>query len=120
MQTVVSTADLPPLTGRRGVIPGRFLLEGGRFGLDRLTLVLGQTASGKGVCLHRPAYEELFIVHGGRGACTPSVRRSWRPDPAMASSSRPAVPHRFVNHAGETLSHTAVQLEQVRVRRRIP
>jgi hypothetical protein len=52
MQTVVSVRDLPPLEGSMGVVPGRFLLEGARFGLDRLTLVLGETAPGQGIPLH--------------------------------------------------------------------
>ena len=58
MQTVVSIADLPPLEGPRGVIPGRFLLEGHRFGLDHLTLVLGETAPGRGIP-HKRALNSL-------------------------------------------------------------
>jgi hypothetical protein len=44
MQTLVSVIDLPPLQSPRGVVPGRFLLEGARFGLEQLTLVMGETA----------------------------------------------------------------------------
>ena len=66
MQTLVSMADLPARQGPDGAFPGRFLLEGSRFGLSHLTLVLGETAPGESP-LHRHTYEELFIIHGGRG-----------------------------------------------------
>jgi quercetin dioxygenase-like cupin family protein len=70
MPVAVSVDDLQPLEGPRGAVPGRFLLEGPRFGLDHLKLVLGETAPDGAIPLHRHTYEELFIVHGGRGIYT--------------------------------------------------
>jgi mannose-6-phosphate isomerase-like protein (cupin superfamily) len=107
MQTVVSIADLPPLEGPKGVVPGRFLLEGSHFGLDHLTLVMGETAPGAGIPLHRHTYEELFIVHGGRGTYTvgAEIVEAGRGDVVLIPSS---VPHRFINNGRDTLYHTAV------------
>ncbi|HEU5328436.1 MAG TPA: cupin domain-containing protein [Thermomicrobiales bacterium] len=107
MQTLVSIADLPLITGSRGVVPGRFLFEGSSFGLDHLTLVLGETAPGQGVALHRHTYEELFVVHGGRGTYTvgDATFEAGPGDVVLIPSS---VPHRYVNNAQETLYHTAV------------
>ena len=107
MRPVVSIADLPPLAGARGVVPGRFLLEGARFGLDHLTLVLGETAPGQGSPLHRHPYEELFIIHGGRGTYTvgDAIVEAGPGDVVLIPSG---VPHRFANHTQEILYHTAV------------
>jgi quercetin dioxygenase-like cupin family protein len=107
MAVVVSTTDLPPLKGRRGVIPGRHLLEGVRFGLDHLTLVLGETAPGNGIPLHRHDYEEIFIVHAGQGTYTvgETIVEAAAGDIVVVPSG---MPHRFVNNAEETLCHTAV------------
>ena len=107
MRPVVSIAELPPLGGARGAVPGRFLLAGHRFGLDHRTLVLGETAPGRGIPLHRHAYEELFIVHGGRGTYTvgDQIVEAGPGDVVLIPSG---VPHRFANNADETLYHTAV------------
>jgi len=107
MQAVVHSADLPPLAGSRGVVPGRFLLEGSRFGLDHLTLILGETAPERGSPLHRHTYEELFIVHGGRGTYTVGevIVEAGPGDVVLIPSG---MPHRFVNNGQETLYHTAV------------
>lgn len=107
MRPVVSMTELSPLEGARGVVPGRFLLEGHRFGLDHLTLVLGETAPGVGIPLHRHAYEELFIVHGGWGTYTvgDQVVEAGPGDVVLIPSG---VLHRFANNADETLYHTAV------------
>ena len=106
-KTVVSMTDLPPLTGTRGTRPGRFLLEGYRFGLNNLTLVMGETAPGKGIPSHRHTYEELFIVHGGRGTYTvgDTTVEAAAGDVVLIPSG---VPHCFANNAQETLYHTAV------------
>jgi mannose-6-phosphate isomerase-like protein (cupin superfamily) len=83
------------------------LLEGSRFGLDHLTLVLGETAAGGAIPRHRHTYEALFIVHGGRGAYTVGeVIVEAGPDDVVLIPS--GVAHRFVNDGPETLYHTAV------------
>lgn len=104
---MISVADLPTLEGPSGAVPGRFLLEGSRFGLDHLTLVLGETAPGGTIPLHRHAYEELFIVHGGRGTYTvgDATVEAGPGDVVLVPSG---VSHRFVNNGPETLYHTAV------------
>ncbi len=107
MQTVVSVADLPPLEGLWGIVPGRFLLEGSRFGLDHLTLVMGETAPGGAAPLHRHSYEELFIVHAGRGTYTVG-EATVEAGPGDVVLIPSGVPHRFVNNGGEPLYHTAV------------
>ena len=107
MQAVVSIDDLPQLEGARGVVPGRFLLEGSRFGLDHLTLVLGETAPGGAIPLHRHTYEELFIVHGGRGTYTVG-EATVEAGPGDVVLIPSGVEHRFVHDGPETLYHTAV------------
>jgi mannose-6-phosphate isomerase-like protein (cupin superfamily) len=101
MPTVVAAADLPLL------IPGRHLLEGHRFGLQNLTLVLGESAPGQAVPLHRHDYEEMFIVHSGRGTYTvgDTTVEAGPGDVVLIPSG---VPHKFANHSQETLYHTAV------------
>lgn len=103
MQIVVPTADLPQLR------PGRYLLEGYRFGLDHLTLFLGTTAPGIGVGapLHHHDYEELFIVHAGRGTYTvgEEIVEAGPGDVVIIPAN---VPHGFANQTEETLYHTAV------------
>ncbi len=107
LPVVVATADLPPLEGAHGAIPGRHLLEGARFGLAHLTLVLGETAPGGEAPLHRHDYEELFIVHAGRGTYTvgEEIVEAGAGDVVLIPSG---VPHRYANRAQETLHHTAV------------
>jgi mannose-6-phosphate isomerase-like protein (cupin superfamily) len=61
---VVSIVTLPEL------LPGRHLLEGQDFGLGHLTLVLGESPPGQVAPLHRHDYEEIFIIHAGRGTYT--------------------------------------------------
>ncbi len=107
MQTVVSIADLPPLEGPKGVVPGRFLLEGSRFGLDHLTLVLGETAPGGEARLHRHNYEELFIVHAGWGTYTVG-EETVEAGPGDVVLIPSGVPHRYANRGREILRHTAV------------
>ena len=106
MQPVVSMPTCPRCRAR-GPFPGRILLEGFCFGLDHLTLVLGETAPKGYIPLHRHAYEELFIVHGGRGTYTvgDATVEAGPGDVVLIPSG---VPHRFVNNGRETLYHTAV------------
>jgi mannose-6-phosphate isomerase-like protein (cupin superfamily) len=107
MQTMISIAELPPLEGPKGLIPGRFLFEGALFGLDHLTLVMGETEPGCDIPLHRHAYEELFIVYAGRGTYTvgDAIVEAGPGDVVLIRSG---VPHRFANNGRETLVHTAV------------
>src|SRR3954451_3283396 len=107
MSPLVSLADLPPLTLPRGVVPGRFLLEGARFGLRHLTLVMGESAPGFGTPLHRHDYEELFIVHGGRGTYQvgDAVIEAGPGDVVLIPSG---MAHKFANLGTETLYHTAI------------
>jgi mannose-6-phosphate isomerase-like protein (cupin superfamily) len=107
MQAVVSLADLPPLTLPRGVVPGRLLLEGARFGVDHLALVLGESAPGFMLPLHRHAYEEVFLNHGGRGTyyVGEEVVEAGPGDVVLIPSM---VPHKFANLGAETLYHTAI------------
>jgi quercetin dioxygenase-like cupin family protein len=83
------------------------LLEGSRFCLDHLTIILGETAPGAAIPLHRHSYEELFIVHGGRGTYTvgPTTVEAGPGDGVLIPSG---VAHRFANDGHETLYHTAV------------
>ena len=60
---VVLIASLPAL------LPGRHLLEGYRFGLANLTLVLGDSPPGQGTPLHR--HDSSSSTPGG--ARTPSA-----------------------------------------------
>lgn len=107
MSAKVSVTDLPPMQGPRGVVPGRFLLEGAKFGLQHLTLVLGETAPGKGGSLHQHDYEEVFIVHSGRGTYVvgDTVVEAGPGDVVLIPAN---TPHRFANEGTETLCHTAV------------
>lgn len=107
MTAVVPIASLPPLTSPRGVIPGRYLLEGRCYGLEHLSLVVGETAPGKGIALHRHEYEELFIVHAGEGTYIvgDDVVQAGPGDVVIIPSG---VPHRFINNGSEALHHTAV------------
>ena len=67
MQPKVAVADLPPLVINDRPIPGRQLLAGIRFGLHDLTLVLGESQPGHAARPQRHDYEEILVVHGGRG-----------------------------------------------------
>jgi len=98
---VVLIASLPEL------LPGRHLLEGYRFGLANLTLVLGDSPPGQGAPLHRHDYEEIFVVHAGRGTYTVGdvTVEAAAGDVVLVPSG---VPHRFANQSSETLSHTAI------------
>ena len=101
MQTKVSIADLPLIQGPNGAIAGRFLLEGARFGLDHLTVVLGELAPGQSVHMHFHEYEELFIIHGGRGTFTVGAT-TVEAGPGDVVLIPAGVPHGFTNHTEET------------------
>ena len=98
---MVPIGDLPQL------LPGRHLLEGHRFGLAHLTLVLGESPPGQGAPLHRHDYEEIFIVHAGRGT-SPVGDATVVAGPGEVVIVPAGVPHRFVNDTEDTLFHTAV------------
>jgi mannose-6-phosphate isomerase-like protein (cupin superfamily) len=107
LHPVVAMSELPPLEVPSGPIPGRFLLEGSRFGLGQLTLVMGETAPGNAVPLHRHDYEEIFIIHGGRGTYVVG-NAIVEAGPGEVVLIPSGVPHKFTNYGTETLYHTAV------------
>jgi mannose-6-phosphate isomerase-like protein (cupin superfamily) len=98
---VVSIATLPEL------LPGRHLLEGQDFGLGHLRLVLGESPPGQVAPLHRHDYEEIFIIHAGRGTYTLG-ETTVEAGPGEVVIIPGSVPHRFANHGEESLHHTAV------------
>ncbi len=102
MNRVVSMSDLPALGP-----PGRFVLEGYLHGLDHLTVIVGDSPPGSGIPLHSHEYEEVFIVHGGRGSYTvgDTTIEAGAGDIVVIPSG---VPHRFVNTSQEPLAHTAI------------
>jgi mannose-6-phosphate isomerase-like protein (cupin superfamily) len=103
----VSIADLPEVVGVKGVVPGRRLLEGCRFGLKHLTLVLGETPPGGSIRLHRHEYEEVFIIHAGRGLYTVGdmTVEAGAGDVVIVPAG---MVHGFSNPSPEPLVHTAV------------
>jgi quercetin dioxygenase-like cupin family protein len=98
---VVSIVTLPEL------LPGRHLLEGQDFGLGHLTLVLGESPPGQVAPLHRHDYEEIFIIHAGRGTYTLG-ETTVEAGPGEVVIIPANVPHRFANHGEESLHHSAV------------
>jgi quercetin dioxygenase-like cupin family protein len=107
MTVAVSSTDLPPLVSPRGPVPGRRILEGVQFGLQCLTLIVGETEPGQGIALHSHDYEELFLIHAGVGTYTvgDDTVKAGPGDIVIVPSG---VPHRFINNAQEPLRHTAV------------
>lgn len=107
MTIITASEDLPPLIGPRGAVPGRRILEGVQFGLEHLTLIVGETAPGQGINLHQHDYEELIIVHSGTGTYTiGEITAEARAGQVVIIPS--GVPHRFVNNGSDPLVHTAV------------
>ncbi len=107
-QLVVSISDLPLLSPiGRGPIPGERLLEGRAFGLGHLTLVLGQTPAGQGTRLHSHDFEEVIVVHAGRGMFTVGDLTA-EVGPGEIVIIPPDIPHLFINHTQDILYHTDV------------
>ncbi len=100
-RSVVRTGDLPQ------ILTGRHMFEGHFFGLNHLTVILGDTLPGQGAPLHRHDYEELIIVHSGRGTYTVGDETA-EGGPGDLIVIPSGVPHRFRNDGPDTLSHTAV------------
>jgi quercetin dioxygenase-like cupin family protein len=100
--------DLPLLVSpSRGPIAGRFLFEGGAFGLETLTVVVGESHPGQGVPLHRHDCDEIIIIHAGSGTYTVGdVTAAARAGEIVIIPA--GTPHRWVNHTEEPLVHTAV------------
>lgn len=107
MKHVISISELPAIVSPQGIVPGRFILEGYLHGLDHLTVVVGDSPPGSGIPLHRHDYEEVFIVHGGRGSYTvgDTTVEAGAGDIVVIPAG---MPHRFVNNSQEPLSHTAI------------
>lgn len=107
MVALVSINDLPLLNGPTGIMPGRHLLEGAKFGLHNLTLVLGENAPGTGAPPHHHEYEEIFVIHSGRGRYTVGAT-TVEAGPGDVIVIPSGVTHGFVNHTEEPLRHTAI------------
>lgn len=104
----VPFADLPLLSSRSmGPIAGRHLFEGRAFGLNHLTVVVGEFHPGQAVPLHRHDCEELIIVQQGRGTFTvgETTAEAGAGEVVIISAG---VSHRWINHTHEPLVHTAV------------
>jgi quercetin dioxygenase-like cupin family protein len=107
-RVVVSTSELPPLVPpERAAMPGRHLLEGQAFGLEHLTLVLGESPPGQFTRLHHHDAEEIIIVHAGRGTYTVG-ETTVEAGPGDVLLIPSGVPHRWVNNGETPLVHTAV------------
>ena len=72
-----------------------------------LSLILVNVPTGGGPSLHRHPYEEVFVVHAGRGTITigETTIDAGAGDIAVAPSG---TPHRFVNSGTERLELTAI------------
>ena len=107
-RVVVSTSDLPLLVPPgREAMAGRHLLEGQEFGLEHLTLTLGESPPGQFTRLHRQEAEELIIVHAGKGAYTIG-ETTVEAGPGDVLLIPSGVPHRWVNNGDTPLVHTGV------------
>jgi quercetin dioxygenase-like cupin family protein len=107
-RVVVSTTDLPLLVPPgREAMSGRHLLEGQEFGLENLTLTLGESPPGQFTRLHRHDAEELIIVHAGRGIYTVG-ETTVEAGPGDVILIPSGVPHRWVNSGEAPLVHTGV------------
>ena len=107
MQPKVAVADLPPLVINGRPIPGRQLLEGVRFGLHDLTLVLGESPPGHAARPHRHDHEEILVVHGGRGTYTVGDT-TVEAGPGEVVVIPAGVVHSWANRGEEPLYQTAV------------
>jgi quercetin dioxygenase-like cupin family protein len=98
---VVDIATLPQL------VPGRPMLEGAKFGLDHLTVVLGVSPPGQRIRRHRHDYEEIFIIHEGTG--TYWIRNeTFEVGPEQIVLIPSGAPHGFGNLTDQPLIHTAI------------
>ena len=107
MKPVVSINDLPPMQSPQGIVSGRFVLEGYLHGLNHLMVIMGDSPPGSSIPLHSHNYEEVFIVHSGRGTYTvgDTTIEAGPGDVVLIPSG---AWHCFVNNFHEPLSHTAV------------
>ena len=107
-RVVVSTSDLPLLVPPgREAMAGRHLLEGQEFGLQHLTLTLGESPPGQFTRLHHHEAEELIIVHAGNGTYTVG-ETTVEAGPGDVLLIPSGVPHRWVNNGETPLVHTGV------------
>jgi quercetin dioxygenase-like cupin family protein len=98
---VIHTSELPQL------VPGRPMLEGSRFGLDHLTIVVGISPPGQQIPLHRHDYEEIFIVHQGTGTYTVGDQ-TYEVQEGEVVLIPSGIPHAFSNRSEVPLHHTAI------------
>jgi quercetin dioxygenase-like cupin family protein len=83
------------------------LLNGGEHDLATISLMLGEVQPGDGPRLHRHAYEEVIIMHEGRGAFTIDGT-TVEPGPGDIIIIPAGLPHRFVNISDGPMRQTAV------------
>lgn len=107
-RVVVSTSELPLLVPPgREAMAGRHLLEGREFGLEHLTLTLGESPPGQYTRLHRHDAEELIIVHAGKGSYTVG-ETTVEAGPGDVIVIPSGMPHRWVNNGDTPLVHTGI------------
>jgi quercetin dioxygenase-like cupin family protein len=83
------------------------MLEGSRFGLDHLTIVVGISPPGQQIPLHRHDYEEIFIVHQGTGTYTVGDQ-TYEVQEGEVVLIPSGIPHAFSNRSEVPLHHTAI------------
>jgi mannose-6-phosphate isomerase-like protein (cupin superfamily) len=106
MQYLVTRDDLEQRRfGMGGVAVQMF--HGGAHGLSTISLMLGDVQPGDGAPLHRHTYEELFVVHEGRGAYTIGDT-TVEAGPGDIVLIPAGVPHKLRNIGDGPLRHTAV------------
>jgi mannose-6-phosphate isomerase-like protein (cupin superfamily) len=106
MQYLVTRDDLERRHFGKGGVAVQFF-HGGEHGLGTISLMLGDVQPGDGAPLHRHTYEELFVVHEGRGAYTigETTVEAGSGDIVLIPAG---VPHKLRNIGETPLRHTAV------------
>jgi mannose-6-phosphate isomerase-like protein (cupin superfamily) len=99
--------DLPAAAGG-GVV--RYF-RGEAYGVN-LSLLCGEVGPGNGAKLHTHVYDELFLIHSGRGRYT--IRQeSLEAGPGDVVVVPAGVPHEFVSVGTEPLRQTSVHSSPV-------
>ncbi len=106
MQYLVTRSELEQRHFGKGGVAVQFF-HGGAHGLGTISLMLGDVQPGDGAPLHRHTYEELFVVHEGRGAYTIG-ETTVEAGPGDLVLIPAGVPHKLRNIGDTLLRHTAV------------